>query len=116
MSSPFQSRLTFEQRRVEHDRITRVYPRHVPIVAEAGTRETPHANKSKFLVPEGLTVGQLSFVLRKRIRELRPSESLYLMVNGTLVNSTSTLRELHSSSAQTDGFLYISYVTENTFG
>ena len=112
---PFRTRLTFEQRRRENERITSAHRGRVPVIAEAGSRDTPRSDKEKFLVPEDLTAAQLTFVLRRRMR-LDASQSLFLLVDGALVHAHATVRELHRKHAEADGFLYATYTTENTFG
>lgn len=112
---PFRTRLTLEQRRSERGRIANIHPDRIPVIVEAGSRDTPRADKEKFLVPNDLTVAQMLFVLRKRI-PLDSSRSLFLLVNGTFATPTTTLRELHERHREEDGFLYITYTTENTFG
>ena len=80
-----------------------------------GSRETPRSDKEKFLVPHDLTVAQFMFVLRKRIK-LNSQTALFLLVNGSLVTSHTTMYELYEKFADDDGFLYVTYTTENTFG
>lgn len=112
---PFRQRLTFEQRRAEKARITHISHDRVPIIVEAGSRETPRSDKEKFLVPYDLTAAQFLFVLRKRIR-LNAQDSLFLMINGMMVTSSTTVHDLYDRYADEDGFLYVTYTTENTFG
>lgn len=82
---------------------------------EAGGRDTPRVDKEKFLVPFDLTISHLAFVVRKRLR-MDSSTALFLLVNGNLPTSSSTMATLYDSHASEDGFLYIVYTTENTFG
>ena len=112
---PFRHRLTLEQRRAEHTRIQRHCQDRIPVVVEAGSRDTRRSDKEKFLVPLDLTTAQLTFVLRKRIG-LQSGESLFLLVNGTLAPSSTTMSEFHQRHVGEDGFLYVVYTTENAFG
>lgn len=112
---PFRKRLTFDQRRAERDRVMHMCRERVPVIAEVGSRETPRSDKEKFLVPRDLTISQFLFVLRKRIR-LAAKDSLFLLVNETMVPASTTMRELYERHVEPDGFLYITYTIENTFG
>ena len=55
------------------------------------------------------------FIIRQRI-QLSPSESLFIMVNNQVPRANDTLGDLYERSANEDGFLYIIYTSENTFG
>ena len=68
--------------------------------------------QSKFLVPSELYVGQLLYVVRKRMK-LLPTQSIFFFVEN-MISSSSTLVSALKSHA--DGFLYIEYDQENTFG
>ena len=112
---PFRRRLTFEQRRTERQRIAPLHPNRIPVIAEAATPETPRCDKEKFLVPPDLTAAQFLFVLRKRIR-LTSQDALFLLVANTVPPASAAMWELHGRHAETDGFLYVVYTRENTFG
>lgn len=55
------------------------------------------------------------YVIRKRLT-LPAEQALFLFVGGTLPTTSTLLRELYSSYADADGFLYCHYSSENTFG
>ena len=85
------------------------------IVERAPRSDVPEIGKSKFLVPVDLTVGQFSFVVRRRLN--LPSENaLFIFVGTALPSSTALLREVYAAHADVDGFLYMSYAGEATFG
>jgi len=75
----------------------------------------PKINKNKFLASKELTMSQFLFTIRRRI-ELKPSESLFVLVNGQLVNGITPLSKVHEDHKDEDGFLYMVYTSENTFG
>ena len=112
---PFRRRLTPEQRRSEKERITHHCTDRVPVIVEVGSRETPQSDREKFLVPCDLTAAQFIFVLRKRIR-LTPRDALFLLVDNAVPKATTTMKELYDRHAEEDGFLYVTYTTESTFG
>jgi GABA(A) receptor-associated protein len=110
---PFRRRLTLDQRRHEFARVQH-YER-VPLILERGSRETPAIDKEKFLVPRDLTVGQLTFVVRKRLK-LDATRTIFLLVSNQLLTSTTTIASVYDRHRNEDGFLYVTYTFENAFG
>lgn len=109
----------------EHDENSRLqeskkiiikYPTRIPIIVEKHERcQFEEINKKKYLVPKDMPMNQFVFVIRKRIK-LDPSQSLFVMVNNSLVSSPELLGEVYETKKDTDGFLYMTYSSENTFG
>ena len=62
-----------------------------------------------------MTISQFLFVLRRRI-ELDQTEALFLFVDKSLPPTTSLLGALYEEKKNNDGFLYLSYCNESTFG
>lgn len=112
---PFRERLSDDQRRLEFSRISERLNSVVPVILERGDKDTPSIDREKYLVPLDLTMSQFAFVVRKRLK-LRSCDALFLMVNRTLCNGMSTAHSVYSSHRNTDGFLYVTYTLENTFG
>ena len=113
----FKSSNTFEDRCSESARIREKFPGRIPTIVERSMR-TPDIldlDKHKFLVPGDLTVSQFIFVIRKRI-SLPSEQALFLFVGGSLPTTGTLLRELYTMHKDIDGFLYVQYSGENTFG
>lgn len=113
----FVNEVPFERRCQEAKNIRGKYPDRLPIICEPSRDTTvPAVDKRKFLVPRDLTVGQFLYVIRKRI-QLKPSDALFLFVNNSVLPPTcAIMQDVYDSYAQCDGFLYITYSGENTFG
>jgi GABA(A) receptor-associated protein len=113
----YQKKHDFETRLSESKRIRSRYPDRIPIIMEKHTSLNNLAtmNQTKFLVPETITVAELLFILRKRIK-LEPHQALFLFINETMPNSSDIINTLYINHVKEDGFLYITYSTENTFG
>jgi GABA(A) receptor-associated protein len=75
----------------------------------------PLIDKQKFLVPADLTIAQFAFVIRRRL-SVTSDQALFLFVNGTLPPSSLLLRECYEQHKDRDGFLYVLYSSETTFG
>jgi GABA(A) receptor-associated protein len=113
----FKEQHSFTQRQIESLRIREKFPSRIPVIVERSPQSNhiPHIDKSKFLVPGDLTVGQFVYIVRRRI-SLPPETALFLFVNGTLPTTNALMKELYTSLADTDGFLYCLYSGENVFG
>ena len=79
------------------------------------TKATPKIDKVKYLVPKDLTMAQFMYVIRKRM-ELSSNSALFAFVNNTIPPSSSLLSDIYEQHKDEDGFLYITYSGEQTFG
>ena len=60
-------------------------------------------------------MGQFIHVIRKRIK-LSPERALFIFCNGLLPPTSSVLSQVYEANKDEDGFLYVTYSGENTFG
>ncbi|XP_050499512.1 microtubule-associated proteins 1A/1B light chain 3C-like isoform X2 [Diabrotica virgifera virgifera] len=94
------------------------FPTKIPIIVQRFYKEThlPHLDKSKFLVPQEITMSQFQTIIRNRIR-LNSHQALYLLVNNrSMMSLTLTLAEVYAEHADSDGFLYVTYASQEVFG
>jgi GABA(A) receptor-associated protein len=104
--------------REEADRIMRKYPDRIPVLVtrNQNSTNTPDIDKHKYLVPVDLTMGQLLFVIRRRLK-LKPEKGLFLFVDSAVVcNSELVSTVYYRSHDPEDGFLHAVYSCENVFG
>ena len=85
------------------------------ICEKAEASDVPNIDKKKYLVPADLTVGQFVYVIRKRI-SLPQEKAIFVFVNNSLPPTASLMSEVYEKNKDADGFLYITYSGENTFG
>jgi GABA(A) receptor-associated protein len=113
----FKSQYSFEDRFAESSRILEKYPDRIPIICEKvkGKNDLPDIDKNKYLVPFDLTIGQFMFVIRKRIH-LKSEEALFVFINDFIPSSSYILGQIYDQYKDPDGFIYINYSKENTFG
>lgn len=118
MATPFKQRFAFDDRRSEAERIREKFPDRIPVIVER-SRSTasviPHIDKEKFLVPGDLSVSQFIFIIRRRLN-LDSDTALFVYIGNTLPTTGTLLRELYRNHGDSDGFLYLTYCGENTFG
>ena len=118
MATPFKQRFAFDDRRSEAERIREKFPDRIPVIVERSRSTTsviPHIDKEKFLVLGDLSVSQFIFIIRRRLR-LDSETALFVYIDNTLPTTGTLLRELYRNHVDKDGFLYLSYCGENTFG
>ena len=111
---------SLEGRRSEALKITQRYPDRIPIIIEKGHCDLRDISKNKFLVSRDMTMGQFVFTIRRRI-ELDSSQSLFVMVvakggDGRLISSNVLMSKVQDDHTDEDGFIYMIYTSENTFG
>ena len=112
----FKERFDPNSRGQESSRILLKYPTRIPIIVEKHKNcKLKEINKTKYLVPKDMLMNQFIYVIRKRI-ELEPSDSLFVMTANQLASSNMTMGEIYEKYCEEDGFLYITYTSENTFG
>lgn len=112
----FKEQYSLEQRKQEAASILIKYPDRVPVVVQ----RAPHSSigdldKHKFLVPFEVTVAQFMWILRQRLR-LNPNKAIYLFINRSLPQSSALIGELYAEYHDEDGFMYVMFSGENTFG
>ena len=111
----FKNAYSAEERTGEASRILIKYPDRVPIILEKGGNEVPDIDKKKYLVPADLTIGQFCYVIRKRLK-VNSEKAIFIFVNGKIPPTSSMISLIYAENKDQDGFLYITYAGENTFG
>lgn len=116
LQGTFEKSHTFEKRLAESKRIRQKFPERIPVIVEkAKGSDAPDIDKQKYLVPTDLTVAQFVYVVRKRIK-LEPQDAIFLFVDGKIPPATHLLSQIYKDNQNPDGFLYITYAKESTFG
>jgi GABA(A) receptor-associated protein len=104
--------------RYEAERVMEKYPGRIPVLVHKNpnSTNTPEIDKHKYLVPMELTIGQLMFVIRKRLK-LHPEKALFLFVDNEVACNSHLISSVYDRSQNNaDGFLHVIYSCENTFG
>ncbi|KAK4782780.1 hypothetical protein SAY86_007154 [Trapa natans] len=113
---PFKEEFPFDKRFEESKSMIAKYPDRVPVIIERYTRtDLPQMEKKKFLVPREMSVGQFIHLLSSRLH-FAPGKALFAFVENTLPSTASRMDAIYQSSKDQDGFLYMCYSTEKTFG
>jgi GABA(A) receptor-associated protein len=114
--SSFKHEHPLEKRQAEAARIREKYPDRIPVIVERAEKsDVPDIDRKKYLVPADLTVGQFVYVVRKRIK-LSPEKAIFIFVKNILPPTAAIMSAIYEEHKDEDGFLYMSYSGENTFG
>jgi GABA(A) receptor-associated protein len=93
------------------------YPDRVPVIIQPSPsdRGAYPIDKSKYITPRELTLLQLQQIIRKRIK-LPAEKALFMFINNKVFPITSIIGPLYDEYKNKDGFLYVTYCQESTFG
>eukprot|EP00092_Neocalanus_flemingeri_P099904 GFUD01127520.1.p1 GENE.GFUD01127520.1~~GFUD01127520.1.p1 ORF type:complete len:165 (+),score=36.54 GFUD01127520.1:66-497(+) len=114
----YRQRLELEDRRKECAESRMRYPTKILLVIEKHRAEKSleEIDKIKWLVPQEMTLLQLSSVLKQRLK-CPQHQQLFLTINGReFPPLLSPLASLHSQFCDEDGFLYLSYSSQECYG
>tara|TARA_Y100000389_G_C17456578_1_gene518567 strand:- start:602 stop:946 length:345 start_codon:yes stop_codon:yes gene_type:complete len=113
----FKELYSFEDRSGEAERIREKHPDRVPVICEKSPNDTllPKINRVKYLVPCDLVIAQFIYIIRKRIN-IEPENAIFLFVKGNIPLSSELVASVYEKDRDEDGFLYVTYSGENTFG
>lgn len=121
----FKQANSLQERLEQFTKVTEAHPNKIPVIVErapqsSSSRRTPATtlpdiDKNKYLVPGDLTVAQFMSLIRKRIK-LANDQALFIYVNGMLPASNAMFSTLYADHKDEDGFLYVVYTGESTFG
>ena len=109
---------SFEERKNEATRVRSKYPNRIPVIVERAetANEIEIIDKKKYLVPTDLTMGQFIYVIRKRLKTMSAEKALFVFVGDIMPPTGENMAVLYKNNQDEDGFLYITYSGENTFG
>ncbi|XP_005748608.2 microtubule-associated protein 1 light chain 3 gamma [Pundamilia nyererei] len=117
-SKPFKLRKSLATRKREVAGIRAKFPNKIPVIIERYDKEKylPPLDKTKFLVPQELTMTQFLTIIRNRMA-LLPSQAFYLLINNRgLASMSLTMAQVYKQHQDEDGFLYMTYASQEMFG
>lgn len=114
----FKMMYSFEKRKSESEKVkmTPECADKIPVIIERADKSTiQELPKTKYLINKDVTVAQLIYILRRNIK-LQPYEAMFLFINDTIPATGAKMSTIYDKYVDKDGFLYITYCGENTFG
>lgn len=93
------------------------YPDKIPVVIKIKDENKVKLSQKKFLIPNDLSVAQFMFTIRKRMT-LSPTEAIFIYFNDKdMANQSEIIQTVYERCKNpVDKILYVTIVTENTFG
>ena len=126
---------TFEENKYYSNRLTYKYPDRIPVVIEKN--EHIALENYKYLLPKNITIGQFMSIIRTKMN-IASKQALFMFVKSynspkesynspkesynspkesyVLVPMSETIENIYNIHKNGDGFLYIKFGIENTFG
>ena len=93
----------------------------IPVIIERSKKDKHLKNidVSKYLIPVNMTILNVLILIRQKLT-ITEEQSIYIMVNNNdtnvLLSPTQSLEYIYNNYKCNDGFLYLEYCGENTFG
>ncbi|GFO50134.1 autophagy-related protein 8-like [Plakobranchus ocellatus] len=116
MKWAFKEGHSLEERTHNSQKIRSKYKDRIPVIVEKAPKsKIVDIDKNEFLVPSDLTIAQFMYIIRKRI-DLPSDKAMFLFVNKVLPTTSSTMGAIYEEHKDEDGYLYVAYSGENTFG
>jgi len=115
----FKSENSLERRRQLAGKIRVLYPDRLPVIVERGANSSvPDISKKKFLAPADMAVSKFFTEVKKQLQMVGDSSlAIFLFVDKTVLPPSALLMsQIYEKHKDEDGFLYITYSGENTFG
>jgi GABA(A) receptor-associated protein len=112
----FKKQFPLYERLQESEKVLYEYPDKVPVICEKDNRlQNCEIKKRKYLVSKDLTVGQFMYIIRKQI-QLNSNMGLFLFIKEIIPSGSEKMGNIYNRYKDNDGYLYINYAFENTFG
>ena len=108
---------TLEDRKLYSTKLITKYPDRIPVVIQPHSKllKTAKIEKNKYLMPRNIKITEMMVIFRTIIK-IDSSKAIFIFVNNSLIPMRDTVEELYNTYKEQDGFLYITYAYENTFG
>ena len=92
------------------------YPDRIPVYVNRKEKsDVPDITKHKYLVPKEMTLGNFVYILRKNIK-LTSDKAIFVFIDNKIPPVSESMDTLYNENANDDGFMYVIYSGESTFG
>lgn len=93
------------------------YPDRVPVIIDTNDSSSfnEKLDKHKFVVPDTLSVSEFIVIIRKRLK-IDSTKAIFVFCGNTILIGSTLFRQIYEQYKEEDGFLYLIYKAESTFG
>ena len=92
------------------------YPDRIQVyVNKKEKSDVQDLTRHKYLVPKQMTLGNFVYILRKNI-QLTSDKAIFVFVDNIIPPTSESMNTLYEKHANEDGFMYVIYSGESTFG
>ena len=92
------------------------YRDRIPVFVDRASTQDPPSKKCKYIIEATTTFGALLAVIRKQVIVPAGSALFVYTLNRQMIPVSSLIVTVYNDYKSEDGFLYILYTLENTFG
>lgn len=116
-TSLFKLQHTLDIRCEHYKKITEKYPDRIPIIMEKSElcKNLENLKNPQLLANKNAPICDIIRYIRNNLK-VTPTQSIYVMIGNYGPGLGETIEEIHAKYKDRDGFLYIVYLTQNTFG
>lgn len=107
---------SLEKRLEMSSNVLKKYPdRCTIIVGKKDGDDLKELDKKKYICPLDINLAQFTYAIRKKLT-LKPEKSLFFFINNKIYQGNTMMSEIYRENKESDGFLYVIYCLESTFG
>ncbi len=114
--------MSFQERVERSSALKEKYPHCVPVIVRKNKNDKILQDEiqSRYLIPKNVEISYLLISIQKKLK-IDANKALFVFVqqnnnSSFLVTPSMNIQEIYNSYGSSDGFLYLIYTTENTFG
>ena len=121
MQSLYKKNTTIEERKLKSQKLKELYINRIPVIVEMSPSSASYSSfieqkhKVKYLVPNEIAMGQFVKILRDKMK-IHESKALFFFIHNKLFPMSCPRSTLYDEYKDEDGFLYIEFCEESTFG
>jgi GABA(A) receptor-associated protein len=111
----FQSQPIEKRIEMSSNIINKYHNRCPIIVGKKDGSDVKEIDKKKYICPRDINLAQFIHVIRKKVN-IKPEQAIFLFINNNIFPSSELMGTIYKEHKSDDGFLYVTYCLENTFG
>lgn len=109
--------IDLKDRKLKRDKLKELYPKYSSIIMVPSRNSDPELKKYKYIVPSDTPIWKFRNNTYNLVKQssTKSNTSIVIFIKNIIPNSASSLSDMEKYAGE-DGFIYIKYATESTFG